>query len=422
MVERLFNTEEEARFKSCSAYQASSQNGAGKAPEILFLSHCVPNPPDKGEKIRAYHLLDQLLGHYRVHLVCFTRNPEDVAHAHALKERCESVYVELLPATALLNAGVRFALGRSLTTAFYRSRRMEQRLSKFRTSAIAATVVFSSVMANYAPAGIPMLIDMVDVDSEKWMQYGEMRSLGFLYRLECLRLRAVEREAALRANCTFLTTAQEQVLLETIAPGARVRAIENGVDFEFFDPRRVAADGQQRPSVAFVGVMDYYPNADACCWFADHVIPALRARVPEYEFVIVGRNPSAAVERLGKREGIRVLGGVPDVRPYIAGARAVVAPLRIARGVQNKVLEALAMGKPVLASDPVCRTFGEQLPVGVTRCWTARDYVEGIEKLAGEPSVDWQAAIRESAQNRFQWESNMRPFLTEMEAQIRQPA
>lgn len=392
-----------------------------KAPELLFLSHCVPNPPDKGEKIRAFHLLENLLRHYRVHVVCFTRNPDDIPHAKALEERCESVYVELLPPkTALLKAGMRFALGGSLTAGYFSSARLGKHLARFQKSSIAATIVFSSAMAHYAPAGIPILIDMVDVDSEKWMQYSEMRKPGFLYRWEGSRLREVERQVAMQAGCTFLTTAQERALLERIAPGARVRAIENGVDFEFFHPERSPAAPPSPPYVVFVGVMDYYPNADACCWFADHVMPKLRQRAPECEFWIVGRSPSPAIDRLGSRKGIRVVGGVPDVRPYVAGARAVVAPLRIARGVQNKVLEALAMGKPVLASDSVCRTLGE-LPVGVTRCDQPEDYLDPIAALTTAPASTWEPSIREGARSRFQWASNMQVFLSELEAHAKLP-
>lgn len=410
--EHLFNTEEAARFESCSAYQSSSR-------EILFISHCVPNPPDKGEKIRAYHLLRQLLPRYRVHLVCFTRNPADIAHAHALQSSCASVYVELLPPKqALLRAGFHFAFGQSLTTGYYRSPKLQNHLRKFSGSSIAATVAFSSAMVPYAPQGIPLVIDMVDVDSEKWEQYGDMRFPGFLYRTEAARLRKVERAAALRAGCTFLTTTQERHLLESIAPGARVRAIENGVDLSFFDPARVTPHSgpQNRPYVAFVGVMDYFPNADACRWFATSVLDTLRRRIPDCEFAIVGRDPSPDVKKLGELPGVRVIGPVPDVRPYVAGARAVVVPLRIARGVQNKVLEALAMGKPVLASEAVCRTLG-QLPPGVTQCLSPGDYADAIAAIDNGPR-GWQSAIREGVRHRFEWDSNMRVVLEELEARL----
>jgi sugar transferase (PEP-CTERM/EpsH1 system associated) len=329
------------------------------------------------------------------------------------------VYVELLPGkAALLKAGLGFVKGGSLTTTYYSSRRLEEHLKRFENAGIAAAVVFSSAMASYAPEGIPLLVDMVDVDSEKWSQYGELRWPGFLYRREAARLREVERRFAMRASCTFLTTEQERRILEKIAPGSRVRAIENGVDFDFFNPERCgAAEPAGAAYVAFVGVMDYFPNADACCWFAGQVMPELVRRVPGVEFWIVGRNPSRAVARLCERQGIRVVGGVPDVRPYVAGARAVVAPLRIARGVQNKVLEALAMGKPVLASDAVCRSFGG-VPEGVIRCQTAEDYLKAVEKLAPEPAPQWHESIRNSARERFQWENNMQAFLSELESVI----
>lgn len=412
MVERLFNTEEVAWFKSCSAYQPA-------AAHILFLSHCVPNPPDKGEKIRAHHLLRHLCRRYQVHLACLTRDPADLAHARALESCCASVYAECLnPRKALAYAGVRFALGDSLTAAYYGSAGLGRYLKSL-TVEFSATVAFSSAMAPYAPHDVPLFLDMVDVDSQKWFDYAAARFPAFLYRLEGRRLRALERQAALRARCTFLATCQEQRLLATFAPQASLCALENGVDFAYFNPQACAVPAllRDRDYVVFVGVMDYYPNVDACLWFADAVLEPLRRRHPRMEFFIVGRNPARAVRRLAGRPGVTVTGAVGDVRPYLAGARAVVAPLRIARGVQNKVLEALAMGKCVAASEAVCRTFG-QPPTGISLCRTPQDYVDAILQADG----CWRPQIRLHAQQRFDWERSFARLTQQIDLALGQDA
>lgn len=404
------HTEEAARFESCSAYQPSPAN-------LLFLSHCVPNPPDKGEKIRSYHLFRHLARRYAVHLVCFARQQGDLEHAQALAGCCASQYVEWLPARrSLARAMLRFARRECLVTSFYRSARMARHVEGLASLSPFATVAYSSAMVQYAPAGIPLLLDMVDVDSEKWLQYGRVRRPAFLYAEEGRRLRAVEARCAALARCSWLSTGQERELLQAIAPAAPVRCVENGIDFDYFDPRACPPEAElaQRDFVVFVGAMDYFPNADACCWFAREVFPEARRQAPGLEFLIVGRNPSRAVRRLRGLPGVTVVGSVADVRPYLASARAVVAPLRIARGVQNKVLEALAMGRCVFASPAVCASFGRDLPAGVVACASSGDYVQRIADSAA--GTAWNSGIREQARRRFCWENIGREFSLELEA------
>ena len=377
--------------------------------DLLYLSHCVPNPPDKGERIRAHHQVAYLAERYRVHLVCFARGKQEVVQARELEGRCASVYVEGLstPASAI-GALVRFGLGACLTTSFYSSRTMRRHVEELAGRVpLSAVVAYSSAMAPYAPAGTPLLLDMVDVDSEKWVQYSRMRQPGIFYGLEGRRLRRLETEFAYRAGRTLLATGQEEDLLRSFAPGALTSSVENGVDFEYFDPARTGrlAEVEKRRYVAFVGAMDYFPNADAARWFVDEVYPEVRRRNPGMEFLVVGRNPTGAVWGLGRREGITVTGSVPDVRPYLASAVAVVAPLRIARGIQNKVLEALAMGKPVAASPAVCETLGPRAPAGVMRCESGPDYAEAIAAIE-RMGAGRRAEIRQAARRRFSWEAH----------------
>lgn len=396
-------------FESCSAYQTS--------PAVLFLSHCVPNPPDKGEKIRAYHLLNAILERFPVHLVCFTREASGIENARALRERCQSVYVEQLPFwSSLARASAQFALGRCLTTSFYGSPAMRRHVRTLcRTEKLGAAVAFSSAMAPYAPEHLPLYLDMVDVDSAKWFDYGRSRFPGLLYRMEARRLRRVEAECSWRARCTWLTTQQEYRLLEEVAPFANLRELPNGVDEAYFDPAIAPAAGElaDRNIVLFVGAMDYYPNVDACRLFAAEILPEMRKRFPDIEFFIIGRDPHRSIRKLGQLPGVTVTGAVPDVRPYIAAARATVAPLRIARGIQNKVLESLAMGKPVLASPQVCATFGAEAPPGVVCCSTTADYVEALCRLGRR---DWREEVRRGVLERFQWATLRRNVQAELES------
>ncbi len=376
--------------------------------DILYLSHCIPYPPDKGEKIRACHEVQFLAARHRVHLVCFARNAADLDHARRLSGICASVFVERLhTGPALAVAAFHFAMGGSLMAAFYGKRRMRAHVATLvRRAAIGCAIAYSSAMGPYAPESVPLLLDMVDVDSEKWLQYGGVRRLGPLYRLEGRRLRRLEIALATRARRTFLATRQEAALFHKIAPEAPVSCLENGVDTGYFDPERTAIPDElkRRRLLLFAGAMDYYPNADGVARFAADVLPTLRQLDAQLEFFIVGRDPSKRVRALGRQPGVTVTGSVPDVRPYLAAAMGVVTPLRIARGIQNKVLEALAMGKPVLASPAVCSTF-DRLPRGVCCCASPREYAAAAASLPGPGWCDPE--IRSAACQRFSWGKNL---------------
>jgi len=387
--------------------------------DLLFLSHCVPNPPDKGEKIRAFHEVAWLASRFRVHLVCFARTEDEVRAAHQLADRCASVYVKRLsPRLALLHAAVRFALGDCLNMAFYWSAPMKAHVdSVARQVPLAATLAYSAVMAPYAPRRLPLLFDMLDVDSEKWLQYAQSRWPGFLFRLEAHRLRRWETFWSTTAQCTVLTTANEEALLRSFAPQARTCFMENGVDCEYFDgvERPLPASLEGRRFVVFVGTMDYHPNIQAAQWFATRVLPGLRREDAGLEFLIVGRNPTKDVRDLDRLDGVTVLADVPDTRPYLAHARAIAVPLHLARGIQNKVLEALAMGRRVFASTAVCTTFGESLPAGVFCCASAPEFIDQVSEACKlEPHCD--AEIRAAACLRFSWQKGVERLIVRLDA------
>jgi glycosyltransferase involved in cell wall biosynthesis len=284
-------------------------------------------------------------------------------------------------------------------------------------AAIGAVVLLSSGMAYYAPGSLQYIADWGDVDSEKRLAYGRMRPGGFIHCLEGRRLRTVERDYAMRARLTLLTTENELALFRSFAPDIPAACCGNGVDGNTFDPGAdfaIPDDLHCRRFLVFVGMLDYYPNVDGICRFATEVFPVLRRRNPNIELFVVGRSPTREVQRLGVRDGIIVTGAVDDVRPYLARAQAVVVPLRIARGVQNKVLEALAMGKPVLASEEACATFHPVLPRGVVRCRSTEEYAAAVEALPPRSTPD--PSIAASARTRFDWAVSLRPLIDALHA------
>ena len=326
---------------------------------LLFLAHRIPFPPNKGDKIRSFHLLRHLSARYEIHLGAFVDDPEDWQYRSALQPYCASL--RLLPLhsrRARLASLTGLLSGEALTLPYYRSRELKRWAAGLAVSgAVTRGLAFSSAMAQFMPENlVRRVLDMVDVDSDKWAQYAPTQRwpLSWVYAREGRRLAEWEARAARDFDATLLVSRDEAALLQRRVPLARhkIGAFENGVDADYFSPLRDYPDpyppGVQ--GVVFTGAMDYWPNVDAVTWFAERIFPAIRDAVPGAQFTIVGSRPGEAVRALARQPGVVVTGSVPDVRPYLAHAACAVAPLRIARGVQNKVLEAMAMARPVVAS------------------------------------------------------------------------
>ncbi|MBK1706652.1 sugar transferase [Halochromatium glycolicum] len=331
---------------------------------MLFLAHRIPYPPNKGDKIRSFHLLRHLAGHFRIHLGAFVDDPHDWRYQDAVAAYCASLcLLPLQPARARLRSLRGLLSGQPLTVPYYRDRRMRAWVRSTWSAGPMRTLVFSSAMAQYLPtqrtartATLPQVIDFVDVDSDKWRQYAQRRRfpMSAVYRRESRTLLQFERAVAAQASASVLVSRQEAELfcrLTRISP-ERVHAIDNGVDTAYFSPEADLPNPYpaETRALVFTGAMDYWANVDAVVFFAGQVFPRIRAAMPKARFYIVGARPLPEVCALGERPGITVTGAVADIRPYLAHAMGAVAPLRIARGVQNKVLEALAMGCPVVVT------------------------------------------------------------------------
>ena len=319
---------------------------------ILMLAHRIPYPPYTGDKTRAYHIARHLARRHELDLAFFVDDHADLGGVDALRQLVGHVqFARIWKPWSLLKGLGGMVAGRSLSEPYFRSLALRRQVvARFRERGYDLVYASSSPMAQYARSlGLPVVMDFVDVDSDKWSQYGRHSRppLSWLYRTEGRRLQAAEAAIARWASLCVLATAAEESLLRSFAPWAKTAVVANGIDLDYFRPVEGRASS---PAVIFTGAMDYLPNVDAVCYFCDEILPRVRRVLPETRFYIVGLNPTAEVRRLADAASVVVTGTVPDVRPYYERASVCVAPLRMGRGVQNKVLQAMAVGMPVVAS------------------------------------------------------------------------
>jgi len=329
---------------------------------ILMLAHRIPYPPHTGDKVRAYHIARYLARRHQVTLAFFVDEPADLSCVQPLQEMVARVeFAQLWKPWGLCKGLVGLAIGTSLSLPYFSSRGLQRRVGRNGGAAGYDLIYVSSTpMAQYARGlRVPVVMDFVDVDSDKWTQYAKHSRppMSWLYRTEGRRLQAYEAGIARWARLCLLATSAEESLLRSFAPWARTAVIPNGIDLAYYTP--VSAD-PGRPAVLFTGAMDDLPNIDAVRHFCDEILPLVRREIPETRFYIVGLNPSPDVLRLAGLPGVTVTGAVPDVRPYYSRAGVCVAPLRIGRGVQNKVLQGMAMGLPVVTSSVASRGIDAQ--------------------------------------------------------------
>lgn len=331
--------------------------------EILFIAHRVPFPPDRGDKIRSWNIVKRLARIAPAHIAAFADNAEDMAHADALEEVAASQKIILRNRRPAVAAVAGLIKGRPLSVALFDHPEMGAHIARLLVERpISAVFAYSSQVAQFLPAlpsGVRFIMDFVDVDSAKYAAYGEVQGgpMGWINRREARKLLAFEQQVAGRADLSLFVSAAEAELFGGLTglSADRVMPVENGVDLDYFSAGAAfePLSPEQRgggPLLVFTGQMDYRPNIEAVDGFARRSFMHIRERHPKARFAIVGRNPAPSVKSLGSLPGVIVTGAVDDVRGWLASADIVVAPLRLARGIQNKVLEAMAMARPVIAS------------------------------------------------------------------------
>lgn len=384
--------------------------------DILFLAHRVPYPPDRGDKIRGFHILKYLSERKRVHLIAFADDVKDMKRKGGLARftgnrsiiwRNKSQTVSGIQAllshrpmslTSFDNASLRASVDNILAR-----------------HAIDTIFVFSSQMAQYLPPRPRqrVIMDFVDMDSAKFAAYAKTSKgpVGWMLSREARMLQAYEKSIAARADASLFVSEAEAELFRQRTGAERVHAIENGIDTEFFDPgaqfKRHDSTGKL---VVFTGQMDYRPNVEGVTWFTETILPHIRVRHPDARFVIVGRNPTDAVKALTKHPGVTVTGEVTDVRGWLAAASVVVAPLKLARGIQNKVLEAMAMARPTVAS--TAAAAGIDHAGTILAGDTVGEIAEHVIGLLSDPrrAAELGASARAQVQARYSWEARLAPL------------
>jgi polysaccharide biosynthesis protein PslH len=403
-----------------------SREGWADVSEILFLSHRIPFPPDRGDKIRSHHLLRHLATLAPVHVATFADDAQDFAARPDLTDLAASHCLVKRAKPLALAAAQAIITGRPISLTAFHSRTISDYVRKLlETRPISTIYVFSGQMGQYVPAQFHgrVIADFVDVDSAKFEAYAR-RDRGpkaWAEAREARLLRAEEACLAARAQVSLLVSDEEAALFRSRLPerdrsSTTVRTLANGIDSHAFAPSvaaPAAAIAQLPfPRLIFTGQMDYAPNIDACLRAATRILPLVRERFPEASFHIVGRNPPERLRALNGREGIHVWGRVPEVQSWLAAADLVLIPLEIGRGVQNKVLEAMAMSLPVVLTPEAATGIGGRDGEDLLLASTDAELAQACVALLCEPSraQAMGAAARAHVVAHASWDAALAPL------------
>jgi sugar transferase (PEP-CTERM/EpsH1 system associated) len=370
---------------------------------LLMLVHRIPYPPNKGDKIRSYNELRHLARQHRVFLGCFADQAEDLEHVAALRQLAADVEVVPLDTRrARLRSLAAIASRDALSVRYFASSRLQAWVDRTLVEQrIDAVLLFSSPMWAYVTGrSLPAVMDFCDVDSDKWRQYAARAALPLrpLYGLEARRLARWEEHVLRGADASVLVAERELALWNDLPAELRrkVHVIRNGVDLDYFTPRAAPPPGDD--TVVFTGAMDYYANVDAVTYFTREVLPHVREQRPGVRFVIAGSRPTDEVRGLERVEGVTVTGFVEDIRDWYARAAVCVVPLRIARGIQNKLLEALAMGRPVVSTAAAADGLGAGAGDGIRIADQPEELAAAVVHLLSDRQA---ASVQGAAGRRF---------------------
>jgi len=388
--------------------------------KILYLVHRIPYPPNKGDKIRSFNILKYLSSDYEVHLAAFVDDPNDWQYLSALDDYCVDSYVApLKPLRSKLRSLPALLGDRPMSVPYYADAGMRVWIeTQQRQHQFDAVLVFSSAMAQYVVgdmwAKVKRVVDFVDVDSDKWMQYSKSKSwpMNWLYRREADTLLAYDKAVAAEFDASLFVSAKEAELFCKLAPESAEKTsyFNNGVDTEFFSPAKQFdspyADGSR--TIVFTGAMDYWANVDAVVWFSSQILPTICQQHTNVKFYIVGSKPDEKVIALAANPNIVVTGSVEDMCPYLAHAAVAVAPMRIARGVQNKVLEAMAMERPTVVSPQGYEGINAEAGRELIVASEAHEWIDAVAGLlTNEAANGMGAAARQRVVQDYSWQGSL---------------
>src|SRR5271166_2317117 len=386
------------------------------AMQILFLTHRIPYPPDKGERIRAFHELQYLAARHDVDLFCFADSHECAENHQFLRGMCRSVHVEVLrKPLRLWHAARNFFTARPMSFGFFCSRKFDDKLREALCRCNYGVIfVYCSSMAQSIPqpAPAPVVIDFVDADSQKFRQYAARSGSvsRWLYSREARAVARAEQSLGHMAALSFAVTEHDaRELSSGNVDEFKVEIVSNGVQVpESCEGQDQSEFRELRPFALFVGTMSYPPNSDAAVYFARNILPLVRKSHPEIKFVIVGRDPNRRVRELAAIPGVFVTGAVPDAFQYFRNADVSVAPFRISQGFHNKIAESLAVGTPVITTSRAMAGIGLSEREGLFVADTPEAFADKVSSVLKDH--DLRRELREGASSvrkRLSWDSRL---------------
>ena len=370
---------------------------------VLYLTHSCPFPPNKGDRIRNFHILKHLAEKHQVSLIYPSFSSKDEGCLDTLRKFCVSVKtVHMSPILANLRCAFGLFGSKPLTNAYFYSPHLQEMVDQERYD---LAIADCSSMAQYVMnVKIPKMIDFVDVDSDKWNMYAQKSKFpkSLIYKREYARLREFEACLVKEFDVSIVISDQERDFLPDTE---RLFVVRNGIDLEFFEPRR---ETNNEPTLIFTGAMNYFPNIDGVLFFNEEVFPRIQRAVPAVKFIVGGMEPSPAIQQLASDHTI-VTGFVPDMRAYLREASVSVVPLRIAKGIQNKVLEAMAMRVPVVATTLANQGINAKDGKEVMIADNPEDFAQAvIELLINEKMrISMADNARQFVEEHFSWEQNL---------------